>query len=396
MTDDDLNPAVVLHMTATGLAIARSLGRRGVPVYGVDCHKFEIGHKSKFVLSSDISYIPYENREIVSKLIDFAKKYFSKKPVLYFAGDEYLYSLIDSLEILNQYYIMPKCYGNGSAKDCLNKAIFYEKCNKLKLDIPATAYLTNDFDISQLPQDIEFPVLLKPVFGHKWKDILAGKKVFVINNIVELNTMIIKHQNRLDNLMLQELIPGGDESIYQLSVYIDDSGNPMEIMCSRKVRQHPNQFGIGSCIKSVWMDDLVQIGLKDLAKLGFKGICDIEYKYDIRNNRWRLIEINPRVGMYFALCEFVGVNLIWNSYCDFIGRKDMLEKSKEHKDGLSWQYLSRDIPSVFQKILQHTAKKKDLIEFMCLNKKIEPILSYRDIICVAYYPFYIIQKIFQF
>jgi predicted ATP-grasp superfamily ATP-dependent carboligase len=144
------------------------------------------------------------------------------------------------------------------------------------------------------------------------------------------------------------------------------------------------------------MDDLVQIGLKDLAKLGFKGICDIEYKYDIRNNQWRLIEINPRVGMYFALCEFVGVNLIWNSYCDFIGRKDMLEKSRKQKDGLSWQYLSRDIPSVFQKILQHTAKKKDLKEFIWLNKKIEPILSYRDIICVAYYPFYIIQKIFQF
>jgi len=29
MTDNDLNPAVVLHMTANGLAIARSLGNRG-------------------------------------------------------------------------------------------------------------------------------------------------------------------------------------------------------------------------------------------------------------------------------------------------------------------------------------------------------------------------------
>ena len=45
-------PAVVLCLTATGLSVARSLGYHGVEVYGVDPHRWEIGHFSKYVFNS--------------------------------------------------------------------------------------------------------------------------------------------------------------------------------------------------------------------------------------------------------------------------------------------------------------------------------------------------------
>ncbi len=396
MSDNKLNPVVILHMTATGLAIARSLGKRGVPVYGVDNHKFEIGHKSKYVKSSELSYISYKDKSLVNRLIDFAKKYSEKKPVLYFAGDEYLFSLIDHIDILNRYYILPECYRNGSAKTCLNKKSFYNQCNHLNLDIPATIYLNKNSSIDQILQQIKLPVLLKPVFGHKWKAILAGKKVFIIYNAAQLNRLFATFKDEIKHFMLQELIPGKDDSIYQLSVFIDDNGIVREVMCSRKIRQHPNKFGIGSYITTTWRDDLVRIGLDDLAKLGFKGICDIEYKFDARYDHWRLIEINPRVGMYFALCEYAGLNLVWNSYCYFIDRKDLMEKSGRQKDGLSWQYLARDIPAIFQKILNKDIKWTDIVNLINFHRKVEPILSFEDITCSVYYPFYIIQKSFQF
>ena len=41
--------AVVLTLTATGLAVARSLGPRGVRVYGVDANRAEVGHFSRWV-----------------------------------------------------------------------------------------------------------------------------------------------------------------------------------------------------------------------------------------------------------------------------------------------------------------------------------------------------------
>ncbi len=396
MIKKDLNPAVILHMTATGLAVAQNLGRRGVPVYGVDNHKFEIGHQSKYVIPSEISYISYTDRFLANKLVDFAKKYLGKKPVLYFAGDEYLFALLDHLNILGQYYIMPACYRDGCAKRCLNKESFYNQCNRLNLDIPATIYLSKNSSIDQILQQIELPVLVKPVFGHKWKHVLAGKKVFVIDSLVQLKLFFVRFKDEIENFMVQELIPGEDDSIYQLSVFRDDAGIVREVMCSRKIRQHPNKFGIGSCITTTWRDDLVKNGLNDLARLGFKGICDIEYKFDARNQRWRLIEINPRAGMYFALCEYAGLSLVWNSYCDLIGRKDLMERLSNQKNGVSWQYLARDIPAVVQKILNKSANTNELIKFISLNKKIEPMLSLKDLTVFIYYPFYILKKLFQF
>jgi predicted ATP-grasp superfamily ATP-dependent carboligase len=382
-------------MTATGLAIARSLGRRGVPVYGVDGHKFEIGHKSKYVLPSAISFTEYKDTRLADKLILFAKEDLKKKPVLYIAGDEYLSALIDHLPALSQYYIMPSCYRLGHVKQYLDKETFYNKCKHHNLDIPVTLCSENS-SYDEISQNLRFPIILKPTLGHEWKSILGSKKVFIIHNAEQLNRLFCDIGDKRNRLIIQELIPGNDQSIYQLSVYIDDSGVPLEIMCSRKIRQHPNNFGIGSLIKTIWLEELVDRALKDLAKLNFRGICDIEYKLDQRTRCWKLIEINPRVGMYFALCESAGCNLIWNSYCNLIDRSDLKENSHRQKEDFTWQYLARDIPAFFKKILNRDIKNQEFINFLNFRDKIEPVLSFQDFGCTIYYPFYIVKKFFQF
>ena len=43
-----LHPAVVFTVSPTGLAVARSLAPRGVPVWGVDENRREIGHYSRW------------------------------------------------------------------------------------------------------------------------------------------------------------------------------------------------------------------------------------------------------------------------------------------------------------------------------------------------------------
>src|SRR5208283_4993941 len=394
---NSLNPAVILQMTATGLAVARSLGMRRVPLYGIDCNKFEIGHRSKFVLQHDMRYIHYKSRDLAEKLIEFAEKNCERKPVLYIAGDEYFPALLNDLPRLSQYYIVPASYQNSSIEHFLDKEKFYRKCSDLDLSIPKTYFIRNsNMDLRSLVQTIGFPLLLKPILLYQWKQPLRGKKLFYIQNMDELEATLDPLGERAHTLMIQELIPGGDDAIYQLSVYIDAMGRPREVMCSRKIRQHPQSFGVGSFIRSEWVDDLVKRGLSDLNLLGFKGICDIEYKLDSRGNGWRLIEVNPRVGMYFSLCEFAGINLIWNSYCDLIDRSDLIEHSRIQKDGLSWQYLARDLPSLAARIFHGAASWSDMRSFISVGRKIEPILSLSDMKCSLYYPIYILHKVFQF
>jgi hypothetical protein len=42
-------PAIILCASFNGLAIARSLGRRGVPVFAVDSRPWEVGMHSRYV-----------------------------------------------------------------------------------------------------------------------------------------------------------------------------------------------------------------------------------------------------------------------------------------------------------------------------------------------------------
>ena len=81
--------AVLLTLSATGLAVARSLGAHGVRVYGVDRTGTEIGHFSRWVTRDQrIARLP-PTTELLEGLLALAAEQ-RERPVLYVAGDPYL------------------------------------------------------------------------------------------------------------------------------------------------------------------------------------------------------------------------------------------------------------------------------------------------------------------
>ena len=71
--------------------------------------------------------------------------------------------------------------------------------------------------------------------------------------------------------MVQELVPGGDETLYTLGSYLDATGRPLGLFSGRKLRQTPPLVGTCRVGEAVWVQEMVDAGLRFLAALGFRG-----------------------------------------------------------------------------------------------------------------------------
>ena len=78
-----------------------------------------------------------------------------------------------------------------------------------------------------------------------------------------------------------------------------------------------------------------------LEEVGFRGVCSAEYKYDHRDGRYKLIEINVRPQLQDRLLLHAGVNFPAIAYLDWVeGRSAPV---KEYTEGLYWIDAYRDI-----------------------------------------------------
>ena len=80
---------------------------------------------------------------------------------------------------------------------------------------------------------------------------------------------------------------------------------------------------IGTCRvgEAVWVQDVVDAGLRLLRALGFHGISQVEFKRDPRDGRYKLMEVNPRLWQWHGLAAACGVDLPLIAYRDLTGEQ---------------------------------------------------------------------------
>jgi predicted ATP-grasp superfamily ATP-dependent carboligase len=79
-----------------------------------------------------------------------------------------------------------------------------------------------------------------------------------------------------------------------------------------------------------------------LKSINYRGICGIEVKYDAHDKKYKLIEINPRYGLWDDIGIPVGVDLAKEAVDDLYG--DLLEEKRPTSFNQKWVALHRDIP----------------------------------------------------
>ncbi len=337
------NPAFIFGMFETGLGVARSLGRNGIKVFGYD-YKKDIGFYSRYV-KAKISPNPKENENEFIEFISNEASHFSAKPVLYITSDEYIPAVINNFETLKDYFLI-NIPSNEIINSISNKFEQYLLAKKVDVPIPKTALLQTKEDIDNIIHELSFPVFIKGVNSNEWRKVFGGsKKGFVFKNKNEFILKIDSILNKGISLVAQELIEGPDTNHYKFCGYIDKTRKLKAGFCLKKIRQSPVHFGVGCVVESIKNDELMELGKKFFNAICYKGVGSAEFKFDEKDKKFKLIELNPRYWQQNILADICGINFPLIQYLDLTNQlsKDYFD----YKTGIKWVNIYSDFDSFF-------------------------------------------------
>jgi predicted ATP-grasp superfamily ATP-dependent carboligase len=119
--------------------------------------------------------------------------------------------------------------------------------------------------------------------------------------------------------MLQEWIPGDMSKTFLIDGFVDRHGEIRAMVARRRVRMDPPRLANTCSDVTIPLAD-VEACLPSLrtllAAVDYRGIFNIEFKFDERDGRFKVIELNPRPFWLIGHIERAGVDLPWMSYLD--------------------------------------------------------------------------------
>lgn len=326
----------------------------------------------------------WDNDTFVKVLLDYAEKNKNKKILLIGTNDNYVKLISENKKILEKYYIFN--YPDIEiVNNLLIKEKFYTKYKDIGLDMPSTYfYKCNQNDsIEKVKQYFkEYPIIIKPSDGveyHHLEQVLD--KVYKVYNEEKLEEVIKKIENAGYNntLIIQEFIPGDDSALFDSLFYVGKDKKAKLATFAQIGLQEHTPTGIGNCTVLVngfdehgYKEELVYKLKEFIEKIGYQGFAEFDIKYDERDNKYKVLEINPRQsrsGYYMAAC---GYNLVETLINDLIENKKMEFKIIKEKYVLSF------VPKkVINKYIENKKLKKE-INNLIKNKKIINPLKYKE------------------
>ncbi|MBN2016777.1 MAG: ATP-grasp domain-containing protein [Candidatus Cloacimonetes bacterium] len=307
---------VILGGGINGLGIARSFGEEGIKSIVLDTHKdhaFYSKYTTGLICPDPLS----DERKFIEYLVHFGLT-LKKKGFLITTSDKFLITTSKHQEILEKYYYYPMSSWN-ILENLINKEKLYTLADKIGIDTPITVKTSSIERIKDVISKLQFPIIVKPSITIGFTQAF-GKKVLIINTYKQFDNFIIKlastpfaHQP----LIIQEYIPGSVARLYTITSYANRDHEIIAYSIGHKIRQDPPFAGTITSGKIQNVSEILRISQMLIRKAKFWGISNIEYKKDERNESYKLMEINPRSGVWNYSAKASGVNIPLISYEDY-------------------------------------------------------------------------------
>ena len=285
------NPSVLLlggHENT--LAVARSLGDLGITV-SVSTHRKSSIHYSRFCRKL-YSAAAGEDLSV------YWKNLLLEEPPLALQGNVILCCSDDAVEFvavhhneLNARYVLEENLPQLQLA-LLDKYQTFLLAQKAGIDVPHCWYGIEG-DPFYRGVDIEFPVLVKPLISHLYRRVFSFKLLLVETREQMEAHLRDVHEHKLE-VMLTEYVPGPDSLLCSYYTYVDQKGECIFDFTKRVIRRFPKGFGSGCYHITEWLPDVAEIGRRFFREIGYRGLGNVEFKRDLRDNKLKLIECNPR------------------------------------------------------------------------------------------------------
>jgi D-aspartate ligase len=340
-------PVVVIYRGGRGaLAIARSLGRLGVPMFLV-CHEGMATPvwSSRFWRRKqrwNFDAPAERSLEFLLHLGSSLEREYGARPVLLTLADWVAIFIEENADVLERHFVFPRAK-RPVIRALANKAEMGKLAQQLDIPTPATVFPQSRDEAAEFASTALYPVVMKA--ADPYLPFVPQKQI--VTSAAEL-------LDRFDddlrfgppNVLLQEYIPGGADSVWMCNAYFDRDSQCRAIFTGKKLRQvsTTGEASLAICLPNETVANQTR-GL--MQGVGYAGCVGIGWRYDARDGRYKLLDVNPRVSGVFRLFRATnGLDVVRVCYLDLTGQSIPATALDE---GRRW-LLEEDIAAVYKAV----------------------------------------------
>jgi D-aspartate ligase len=324
---DTTVPALVLKLDGYalhhgGLGVVRSLGRLGIPVYGIYRERLVPAAVSSYLSGRFIWWGEAEDEDRFLDGMVMIGERLGRPAVLVPTDDLGAILVSEHAGTLSRWFRFPHP-PPGLAHLVASKKGLYELCRKLGIPCPQVSYPSSRYDVEEFAARAGFPVVAKAI--EPW--LLPAGAGLKSTSIVHSPEALHNLYRGLDghsagNLMLQEYIPRDCARDWFFHGYCDARSSCLVSFTGVKLRSYPPYAGATSLGRCQDNETLRGHAEQLLYAIGYRGIVDLDYRLDLRDGEYKLLDFNPRIGAQFRVFEDdAGVDVVRALHLDLTGRE---------------------------------------------------------------------------
>ncbi|MET9951096.1 ATP-grasp domain-containing protein [Streptomyces sp. NPDC006339] len=314
-----LDPNPFHHGT---LGAARSLGRAGIAVHAVVESPAGPVARSRYLRGAHPRPAEPSPAELTRLLLRIADRLAEPSPpaVLVPLDDITALFLAECRPELAGRYLLPDQSPEQLAR-VADKARLAETCRSLSVPHPRTELPAGPDEAAAMARSLGLPLIAK--WSRPWLLPADGglRGTTIVGSLAEVRELYARTPEAGSRLLLQELLPPGRELDWFFEGYVDSAGGCSTGATGRKERSWP--AGAGPTAVGRWTANPAVDGIARelIAALGYRGVCDLDFRLDPVTGAYHLLDFNPRPGAHFRLfADRDGLDVVRAMHLDLTGR----------------------------------------------------------------------------
>lgn len=271
-----------------------------------------------------------------------------QKPYLFTASDDWMKLIGENEMAFLEVARIPQSPWKEVEK-LYNKKYLYRLAEEYGIPYPKTIEINSLKELDSALINIDFPCIVKPQVTTDQNEVKHTKiKSYHRTQTFNSKKDVTEWATQLLNegldfpVLVQEFIPGDATNLYTLTSYTSKGGKLVAGSIGYKKRQFPPEAGritAGVLHYDPKLKDTAELFLKTI---GYQGVANTEFKYDCRDGKFKLMEINTRFGAWNYSTLFSGLNLMKIAIDDCNGIAYTGPQFKLDKEGYVWYNFVQD------------------------------------------------------
>jgi len=326
-----------------GVGVIRSLGRLGVAVYAVTEDRFTPAAVSRHLAGRFVW--PTTGAEHPDRLVEgllAIGRRLGRQAVLIPTDDEAAVLVAEHTAELTERFLFPAVAPELPGR-LADKGALFEVCRTAGVPAPTSARPRSVEALLGCAAAITYPVVLKN--AAPWTRLAhpAVPASTIVRSEVELRT-IADAWPEMPPVVVQEYLRPEGARDWMVALYCDRTLTCVTLGMGIKTRSWPPHAGVTTRAFTEWNATLATLTAMLCTAIGYRGIADLDWRFDAADGRYKLLDFNPRVGAQFRLFENdAGIDVVRALYLEMTGQAI---PAGRQVDGRSLLVENLDVPAV--------------------------------------------------